>query len=314
MSERYDLAIIGSGPAGFTAGIYGSRANLKTAVFEGDQPGGQLMITTDVENYPGFPDGIKGPEMMEVFRKQAQKFGAKSIFKTIEDVDTSDRPFKLKTSDDEEYLSDAIIVATGASARLLAAKGEDKYWGAGISACATCDGFFFKDKKVFVIGGGDTAMEEATYLTHFAESVTIVHRRQGLRASQIMADRAKENPKIDFMLDSVLVEYLGEENMGVKKLTGAKIKNVKTGEITEHEVDGIFLAIGHDPNTKFLKGQLETDEEGYIQTKPDSTYTNVPGVFACGDCQDSVYRQAVTAAGTGCAAAIDADRWLGENK
>ncbi len=314
MSEKRDVIIVGSGPAGFTAAIYTSRANLNTLVLEGDEPGGQLMITTDVENYPGFPEGVKGPEMMELFRKQAQKFGAETAYETVAKVDFSKRPFKLETASGKTFEADAVIIATGATARKLKAEGEEKYWGFGISACATCDGFFFKDKKVFVVGGGDTAMEDALYLTHFASSVTIIHRRQELRASKIMAQRAKDNPKIDFLLDSVLVEYLGEEKNGIKSLTGIKVKNVKTGEITEHSADGVFLAIGHDPSTKFLKGVIDMDENGYIKTKGKSTYTNVPGVFACGDCQDPVYRQAISAAGTGCMAAIDAERWLGENK
>jgi len=314
MSEHHELIIVGSGPAGLTAGIYGSRANLDTVVFEGNEPGGQLMITTDVENFPGFPDGVQGPQLMEIMRKQANKFGAKSVYETIAKVDFSQRPFQLWTDSNKHYTADAVILSTGATARRLHANGEDKYWGFGISACATCDGFFFKGLKVFVIGGGDTAMEDANYLTHFASSVTIIHRRDELRASKIMGDRAKNNPKINFLLDSVVDEYLGEEKMGIKKLTGINVKNVKTGEITRHDADGVFIAIGHDPSTKFLKGIIDLDENGYIITKNKSTYTNIEGVFACGDCQDHVYRQAISAAGTGCMAAIDAERWLQDNK
>jgi thioredoxin reductase (NADPH) len=314
MAEHHEVIIVGSGPAGFTAGIYTSRANLDVVVFEGNEPGGQLMITTDVENYPGFPDGVQGPEMMELFRKQSNKFGGKSIYETIAKVDFSQRPFQLWTSNNKHYTADAVIISTGASARRLHSKGEDEYWGFGISACATCDGFFFRNQKVVVIGGGDTAMEEANYLANLCSSVTIIHRRQGLRASEIMAERARKNPKIDFMLDSVVEEYLGVEENGIKRLTGVKVKNVKTGEIKEEAVDGAFIAIGHDPSTKFLQGIIDMDENGYIKTQGKSTYTNIAGVFACGDCQDNIYRQAVTAAGSGCMASIDAERWLGENK
>jgi len=313
MAEHHQLIVVGSGPAGFTAGLYASRANLEVVIFEGDQPGGQLMITTEVENYPGFEHGVMGPEMMEIFRKQAHRFGAKSIYETIEKVDFSYRPFKLFTSNNKEYTADAVIISTGATARRLHAKGEDEYWGVGISACATCDGFFFRNQKVFVIGGGDTAMEEANYLANLCSSVTIVHRRQEFRSSKIMSERAEKNPKINFLLDSVIDEYTGTVNKGIKSLTGVKIKNVKTGEITEQTADGAFIAIGHDPSTKFLKGIIDLDENGYIITQGKSSYTNIPGVFACGDCQDHVYRQAVTAAGSGCMAAIDAERWLGEN-
>lgn len=311
MSEHYKVIVIGSGPAGFTAALYASRANLSVAVFEGQQPGGQLTITTEVENYPGFEHGIQGPEMMEVFRKQASRFGAKSIFETIEKIDFSERPFKLK-SDRNEYSADALIIATGAKAKLLDIPSEVEYWGAGISACATCDGFFFKGAKIFVVGGGDTALEEANYLTHFASSVTLIHRREEFRASKIMVDRAKNNPKINFLLNSVIEEFVGESKMGIKRLTGIKAKNVQTGEITEHEAGGVFIAIGHTPNTSVFDGKLDMDENGYLITQGKSTYTNIPGVFACGDVQDHVYRQAITAAGSGCSAAIDAERWLAE--
>ena len=312
MTEHHKIVIIGSGPAGFTAALYAGRANMDNVVFEGNQPGGQLTITTEVENYPGFPEGIMGPEMMEIFRKQAHRFGAKSIFEIVTKVDFSTRPFQIWTDRNKHYSADSVIISTGATARRLYANGEDKFWGFGISACATCDGFFYKNQKVFVIGGGDTAFEEANYLTRFASSVTIIHRRQEFRASKIMIDRAKNNPKIDFLLDSVVDEYTGEEKNGIKRLTGINVKNVKTGAISQLPADGVFIAIGHTPNTEIFKGILDMDENGYLLTKGKSTYTNIEGVFACGDVQDHVYRQAVTAAGSGCAAAIDAERWLAE--
>lgn len=314
MAEHHRLIVIGSGPAGFTAALYGSRANLDVVIFEGLQPGGQLTITTEVENYPGFDKGITGPEMMEIFRRQAHRFGAKSIYEIVTKVDFSERPFKLWTDAGKEYSADAVIIATGATAKTLeGTKGHSTYWGRGISACATCDGFFYKNKTIFVVGGGDTAMEEAIYLTNFGKSVTIIHRRKEFRASKIMLERAKRNPKISFILDSVIDEFLGTEINGFPTLTGINIKNVKTGEITYHQADGVFLAIGHIPNTAIFKDWIETDSDGYIITKGKSTYTNIPGVFACGDVQDKVYRQAVTAAGSGCAAAIDAERWLAEH-
>ncbi len=311
--EHFKVAIIGSGPAGFTAAIYTSRALLETVIFEGMQPGGQLTITTEVENYPGFPEGIQGPQLMELFRQQAQRFGTVVKFETINKVDFSVYPFHLWSDSDEEYSADAVIIATGASARRLRAKGEDEFWGFGISACATCDGFFYKNQKVFVVGGGDSAMEEALYLTHFASSVTIIHRRKEFRASKIMLQRARQHPKIDFLLDSVIEEFLGESKFGQKKLTHIKVRNVITNEVNVLPADGVFYAIGHTPNTSIFKDFLEMDANGYIITKGKSSYTNVEGVFACGDCQDSVYRQAVTAAGSGCIAAIDAERWLSEH-
>ena len=312
--EHHDIIVIGSGPAGFTAGLYASRANLDVLLFEGYQPGGQLTITTDVENFPGFENGVQGPEMMDIFRRQAQKFGAKCIFETIEKVDFSKRPFIVTNDSGKEYSANAIIIATGATARLLGLPSEKTYWGAGISACATCDGFFYRGKKVIVVGGGDTALEEANYLTHFAESVTVVHRRQEFRASKIMVDRTKANPKIKFELDSVVDEFLGESNaMGIKSLTGVRLLNKVTGATKEIPTDGAFIAIGHVPNTTVFEGILDMDEEKYLITKGKSTYTNVPGVFACGDVQDHTYRQAITAAGSGCSAAIDAERWLQEN-
>jgi thioredoxin reductase (NADPH) len=306
----HSVVIIGSGPAGLTAALYAARANLKPLVFEGPQPGGQLTITTEVENYPGFPDGIMGPELMDVMRKQAQKFGADCQFKMVDEIDLSKRPFRLVV-EGKEYFAHSVIVATGASAKLLNLPTESEYMGYGVSACATCDGFFFKNQHVVVVGGGDTAMEEATYLTKHAARVTVVHRRNELRASKVMIERAKKNPKIDFIWDSVVTEVVGEKNaMGHKKATGVKIKNVKTNEITDFKCDGLFLAIGHQPNTKLFQGKLEMDPVGYLITKPHSTATNIPGVFAAGDVADPVYRQAVSAAGTGCMAAIDAEKFL----
>lgn len=309
MSEIHNVIIIGSGPAGLTAALYAARANLAPLVFEGLQPGGQLTITTEVENYPGFEHGIMGPELMDIMRKQAQRFGARCEFRIIEKVDFLNKPFKVYTSS-EEYLSRSVIIATGASAKLLGLPSESEYMGFGVSACATCDGFFFKDQRIIVIGGGDTAMEEANYLTKFGREVTIVHRRDEFRASKIMLERARRNPKIKFITNTVLEEIIGVNHDGKKKVTAAKLKNVKTGETWTQEVEGIFLGIGHKPNTDLFKGQLDLDENGYIITKNKSTKTNIEGVFACGDVQDHVYRQAVTAAGSGCMAAIDAERHL----
>jgi thioredoxin reductase (NADPH) len=311
MANHHKVIIIGSGPAGFTAALYSSRANLETVVFEGQQPGGQLTITTEVENYPGYEHGIQGPEMMEVFRKQAHRFGAKSIYETITKVDFSSRPFKL-TSEKSDYTADAVIISTGATAKLLGAPGEDTYWGAGISACATCDGFFFRGEKIFIIGGGDTAMEEALFLTNFGESVTLVNRSDNFRASKIMVDRVKNHPKIKIITNATVDEFLGEENKGIKKLTGIRLKDTKTGETTVHEAGGAFIAIGHKPNTDIFKDIIDMNEVGYINTIGKTSNTNIEGVFACGDAQDFVYRQAITAAGSGCMAAIDAERWLAE--
>ena len=312
--NHHKVTIIGSGPAGFTAALYAGRANLDPVVFEGIQPGGQLTITTEVENYPGFEQGIQGPELMDVMRKQAQKFGAKSIYKEITEVDFSKRPFTLKTYEGEEYKTDAVIVSTGASAKLLGLESENKFMGFGVSACATCDGFFFKNQRVLVVGGGDTAMEEANYLTKHASEVILVHRRDEFRSSKIMTERARKNPKIKFMTRKVVKEVLGKEENGRKIMTGVLLEDTKTGKTEEVKADGLFIAIGHKPNTDLFKGILDMDETGYLKVKPGSTYTNIPGVFAAGDVADKNYRQAVTAAGTGCMAAIDAERWLAEQE
>jgi thioredoxin reductase (NADPH) len=306
-SKVRKIIIIGSGPAGFTAALYASRANLNPLIFEGNQPGGQLMITTEVENYPGFPKGIVGPEMMELFREQAKRFGAECVFNSIEKVDFSKRPFKVVDDSGAEHFSESVIVSTGASAQLLDLPKLKELMGYGLSACATCDGFFFKGKDILVVGGGDTAIEEATYLTKFASQVTLVHRRHEVRASKIMQERAFKNEKIKFIWDSEIVDLIGTAET---HLTGVKMKNVKTGAVTEVPTQGLFLAIGHKPNTEIFHGILDMDEGGYIITQPKSTKTNIGGVFACGDVQDHYYRQAVTAAGSGCMAAIDAERFL----
>lgn len=305
----HNVIIIGSGPAGLTAALYTGRANLNPIVFEGLQPGGQLTITTEVENYPGFEHGIMGPELMDIMRKQAQRFGADCRFNIVERVDFSASPFKVFVGG-KEHLAKSVIIATGASAKLLGLPSESEYMGFGVSACATCDGFFFKNQRIVVIGGGDTAMEEANYLTKFGKEVTIVHRRDEFRASKIMLDRAKNNPKIKLLTNTVMEEVLGINEDGKRRVTGAKMKNVVTGESYIHEAEGIFLGIGHKPNTDIFKGQIELESTGYIKTNKVNTYTNIKGVFACGDAQDHVYRQAITAAGSGCMAAIDAERYL----
>ncbi|MCU7493556.1 MAG: thioredoxin-disulfide reductase [Ignavibacteria bacterium] len=310
-SNHYRVLIIGSGPAGLTAALYNARANLNPVVFEGMQPGGQLTITTDIENYPGFEEGIQGPRLMEIMRKQAQKFGAKLFFKEVTAVDFSKRPFTIK-SYDETYTADSVIISTGASARLLELESAKKYMGCGVSACATCDGFFFKNLKVLVVGGGDTAMEEATYLTKHASEVIVIHRRDEFRASKIMFERAKQNSKIKFLTNRVIKEVLGVEENGRKFITGAILQNTVDGSTEEIKADGIFIAIGHKPNTEVFADYLEMDETGYLVVKPGTTHTNIEGVFAAGDVADKHYRQAITAAGTGCMAAIDAERWLME--
>ncbi len=308
-NKIHNVIIIGSGPAGLTAALYSARANLNPIVFEGLQPGGQLTITTEVENYPGFEHGIMGPVLMDIMRKQAMRFGADCQFKIVDKVDFSSQPFKVYV-DKDVYKAKSVIIATGASAKLLGLPSESKFMGYGVSACATCDGFFFKNQRIVIIGGGDTAMEEAIYLTKFGKEVVIVHRRDEFRASKIMLERAKKNPKIKLLTDTVLEEVLGKEEDGKKLVTGARFKNVKTGETFIHECEGIFLGIGHKPNTDIFKEIMDMDDTGYIKTKKSTTETNIPGVFACGDCQDHYYRQAVTAAGSGCMSAIDAERYL----
>ena len=300
------VIIIGSGPAGLTAALYTARANLNPLVFEGSQPGGQLTITTDVENFPGFPDGIMGPELMDLFRKQAERFGAECHFEHVTKVDFSKKPYNVWVGD-KNYQAESIIIATGATAKMLGLDSEKELVGFGVSACATCDGFFFKDKKVLVVGGGDSAMEEATYLTKFASEVVIVHRREEFRASKIMIDRAMNNPKIRVLWNSTIDEIMGSQEKGVHAV---KINKTDSDESFEEECDGVFMAIGHKPNTELFTDILKTDQNGYLVTTNGSTSTNIDGVFACGDVQDHVYRQAVTAAGSGCMSAIDAERYL----
>ncbi|NCS87634.1 MAG: thioredoxin-disulfide reductase [Ignavibacteria bacterium CG2_30_36_16] len=307
--NHHKVIIIGSGPAGFTAALYTGRANLNPVIFEGMQPGGQLTITTEVENFPGFENGIQGPALMDVMRKQAERFGAKSIYKEVTEVDFSKRPFTIK-SYDEVYTADAVIISTGASAKLLGIESESKYMGYGVSACATCDGFFFKNQKVIVVGGGDTAMEEANFLTKFASEVIVIHRRDEFRASKIMFDRVLKNPKVKLVTSKIIKEVLGKEENGRKTMTGVILEDTKDHSIQELQADGLFMAIGHKPNTDIFKNILDMDETGYLKVKPGTTHTNIDGVFAAGDVTDKVYRQAITAAGSGCMAAIDAERWL----
>ena len=305
------VLIVGSGAAGYTAAIYASRANLKPALVRGIQPGGQLTITTDVENYPGFAEAVQGPWLMDQIHEQAKNVGTEMFEDTIVEADLSARPFRAVGDSGAVYTGDTLIIATGASARWLGLESEQKFSGYGVSACATCDGFFFREKPVAVIGGGNTAVEEALFLTNFATKVSLIHRRDELRADKILQDRLFGNDKIEPVWDSVLEEVLGTEDP--PGVIGARIKNVKSGEVSELSVEGIFIAIGHDPNTELFKGQLDMDDDGYIITAPDSTATSVPGVFATGDVQDKVYRQAVTAAGTGCMGALEAERFLAEN-
>jgi thioredoxin reductase (NADPH) len=303
------LAIIGSGPAGYTAAIYASRAELEPVVIAGAAFGGQLMITTEVENYPGFPEGVSGPELVELFQKQAERFGAKILFEDATAIDFSKRPFEIETHS-QSYQADAVVVATGASAKWLNIDSEQKYVNRGVSACATCDGALYRGKPIAVVGGGDTAMEEALFLTRFATEVIVIHRRDSLRASKIMAERAQRHDKIRFVWHSEVAEVLGDE----KAATAVRLRDVRNGALSTLEIGALFVAIGHKPNTDLFRGVLDLNPAGYLVTTPGSTRTNVPGVFACGDAMDPVYRQAVTAAGTGCMAALDAERWLAANE
>ena len=304
MTEQRNVAILGSGPAGYTAALYAARANLKPLVLKGLEAGGQLMLTTDVENYPGFPDGIMGPELMEAMEKQAARFEAEIVAQSATRVDLSERPFRVWAGD-QEWLAATVIVATGATAKWLDVPGEERLRGRGVSACATCDGFFFRDRDLVVVGGGDTAMEESNFLTKFANKVSIVHRRDEFRASKIMQDRALSNPKVDVIWDTEVEEVTGDD-----AVTGVKLRNVRSGDVRDFPTDGVFMAIGHTPNTQLFEGQLELTDTGYIVVEEPTTRTSVPGVFAAGDVTDSIYRQAVTAAGQGCKSAMDAERFL----
>jgi len=309
-TEKVKCLIIGSGPAGYTAAIYAARADLKPVVYEGLQPGGQLTITTEVDNFPGYPDGTLGTEMMEDFKKQAQRFGTEVRFGMITEVDFSERPFKLKADDGKTIIAETVIIATGASAKWLGMESESKYNGFGVSACATCDGFFYKGKDVAIVGGGDTAAEEATYLAKLCRKVYLIHRRDELRASKAMQKKVLETPNIEIHWNHVPKEIVGKEEGFSKSVTGAILTNVKTGKDKKIDIDGFFVAIGHKPNSELFKGKLEMDETAYLITAPNSTKTNVEGVYACGDIQDKTFRQAITAAGSGCMAAIEAERFL----
>ena len=308
-AEQASVVIIGTGPAGLTAALYAAHANLSPIVFQGPEPGGQLITTTDVENYPGFPEGVLGPEMMQLFEQQARRFGADLRYGTVTHVDFSRRPFRLLVDEETPIIAQSVIISTGASARYLGLPNERRLLGHGVSACATCDGAFFRDEEVAIVGGGDTAMEEALFLTRFASKVYVIHRRDELRASRIMQERAFANPKIEFIWDTEVVDVHGDN-----QVEGVELLNRKTNERSHLSVAALFVAIGHTPNTEVFADFLEMDDQGYILTRPDSTYTSIEGVFACGDAQDHVYRQAITAAGTGCMAAIDAERWLAENE
>jgi len=301
-----NMIIIGSGPAGLTAAVYAARANLEPLLIEGKEPGGQLTLTTLVENYPGFSDGIMGPQLIEEMRKQAQRFGAEIVNSHVHAVKLKEQPFRVYYGD-QEVQAKTVVISTGSSAKLIGIETEIQLMGHGVSTCATCDGSFFRGKEIAVVGGGDSAMEEATFLTKFATKVSVIHRRETLRASKIMQDRALDNKRIDFVWNTEVKKILGSRETGV---TGLKVRNIKTQGVSELKVDGLFVAIGHNPNTEIFKGQVDLDDHGYIKTQPDSTRTNIPGVFACGDVQDPIFRQAVTAAGTGCMAAIEAERWL----
>lgn len=309
-TEKTKCLIIGSGPAGYTAAIYAARADLKPMMYQGLQPGGQLTTTTEVENFPGYPDGTQGPEMMEDFKKQAERFETDVRWGLITEIDLSKRPFVAKADDGKEIIADSVIIATGATAKWLGLESESEYNGYGVSACATCDGFFYKGKDVAIVGGGDTAAEEATYLAKLCNKVYLIHRRDELRASKAMQKKVFDTPNIEMVWNHVPLEVVGEQDGFAKKVTGVKVQDVKSGEQKTLNVDGFFVAIGHKPNTDIFAGQLEMDKQGYIKTAPDSTKTSVEGVFAAGDVQDHVYRQAVTAAGTGCMAAIEAERWM----
>jgi thioredoxin reductase (NADPH) len=312
--EKTKCLIIGSGPAGYTAAIYAARADLNPIVYQGMEPGGQLTTTTEVDNFPGYPDGVNGPQMMEDMKRQAERFGTDIRWGVVSDVDMSERPFKVKIDDGTEILADTVIVATGATAKYLGLESEERFKGGGVSACATCDGFFYKGKDVAVVGGGDTAAEDATYLANMCRKVYLIHRRDELRASKAMQKRVLNTPNIEVLWNHEVKEIVGTEQGFTKALNGAILFNNKTGEEKRIDIEGFFVAIGHKPNTELFKGKLDMDETGYLVTKSDSTATNVPGIFACGDVQDKHYRQAITAAGTGCMAAIETERFLGEQE